>query len=66
MELIPKEKVAGLPVFTQALRLVPFTMPEHWSGSRLCEDLPGLPHHPDVAFPVILVYVDVSFCHFKT
>ena len=44
LELIPKEKVAGLPVFTQALRLVPFTMPEHWSGPRLCEDLPGLLH----------------------
>lgn len=64
LELIPKERVAGLPVFTQALRLVPFTMPEHWSGPRLCEDLPGLLHDP--AFPVILVYDDVSFCHFKT
>lgn len=40
-ELVPKEKVGGLPVFTQALCLVPFTMPEHWSGPRLCEDLPG-------------------------
>ena len=52
LELIPKEKVAGLPVFTQALRLVPFTMPEHWSGPRLCEDLPGLLHH--LASAVIL------------
>ncbi len=40
-ELVPKEKVGGLPVFAQALRLVPFTMPDHWSGPRLCEDLPG-------------------------
>ncbi|KAL0053523.1 hypothetical protein WJX82_006983 [Trebouxia sp. C0006] len=47
LELIPKEKVAGLPVFTQALRLVPFAMPEHWSGPRLCEDLPGLTLHAD-------------------
>ena len=64
LELIPKEKVAGLPVFTQALRLVPFAMPEHWSGPRLCEDLPGLLHDP--ACPVILVCNDVSFCYFKT
>ena len=40
-DLIPKEKSNGLPVFTQALRLVPFSMPDHWSGPRLCEDLPG-------------------------
>lgn len=40
-DIIPKEKSNGLPVFTQALRLVPFTMPDHWSGPRLCEDLPG-------------------------
>ena len=44
-ELVPKEKVGGLPVFTQALCLVPFTMPEHWSGPRLCEDLPGGCHN---------------------
>ena len=41
-DIIPKEKSSGLPVFTQALRLVPYTMPDHWSGPRLCEDLPGL------------------------
>lgn len=40
-DVIPKEKGNGLPVFSQALRLVPFTMPDHWSGPRLCEDLPG-------------------------
>lgn len=40
-DIIPKEKSNGLPVFTQALRLVPFSMPDHWSGPRLCEDLPG-------------------------
>ena len=40
-DIIPKEKSNGPPVFTQALRLVPFTMPDHWTGPRLCEDLPG-------------------------
>ena len=40
-DIIPKERSNGLPVFTQALRLVPFSMPDHWSGPRLCEDLPG-------------------------
>ncbi|KAL3146696.1 hypothetical protein ABBQ32_000920 [Trebouxia sp. C0010 RCD-2024] len=46
-DVIPKEKGNGLPVFSQALRLVPFTMPDHWSGPRLCEDLPGLTLHAD-------------------
>ena len=40
-ELIPKERLGGLAVFSQALRLVPYILPDNWSGPRICEDLPG-------------------------
>ena len=40
-ELIPKERLGGLAVFSQALRLVPYIMPDYWTGPRICEDLPG-------------------------
>lgn len=33
-------------MFTAALRCVPYIMPEHWTGSRLMEELPGMPHMP--------------------
>lgn len=48
-ESIPKERVGGLPVFSQALRLIPYIMPDHWNGPRLCEDLPGLILHADAS-----------------
>lgn len=41
LELIPKERYGGLAVFSQALRLVPYIMPDHWTGPRICEELPG-------------------------
>ena len=44
MELIPRERAPGLPVFAIALRCVPYIMPEHWAGGRVCDDLPGTQH----------------------
>ncbi len=41
METPPQMRVSGLNVFTAALRCVPYIVPEHWTGSRLMEDLPG-------------------------
>ena len=46
----PQARPAGLNVFTTALRCVPYIMPEHWAGSRLMDDLPGLLLSPLLPF----------------
>ena len=40
-EGLQKDKLPGLPVFTTALRCLPYVLPDSWDAARIATELPG-------------------------